>query len=124
MMKDEIIVAGLGEVGRPLLELIRTKHAARGIDIEPAIPPESCKVLHICYPFNKNFIDTTVDYIRDYAPSLTIVNSTVAPGTTREVHELTEAPIAYSPIRGKHASMKNDMLRYTKFIGAIDRESA
>src|ERR1044072_5291361 len=122
--KDEVVVAGLGEVGGPLFELIREKHFVVGIDIEPVAPLGSCDVLHICYPFGKGFVDTTVDYIRDHGPALTIINSTVSPGTTREIHAITEAPIVYSPIRGKHARMKQDMLRYVKFIGGIDRDSA
>ena len=124
MAKDQVVVAGLGEVGRPLLEIIREKHNAVGIDIEPAAPLGTCAVLHICYPFGKNFVDTTLDYIRSHGPSLAIINSTVAPGTTREIHRLAGIPAAYSPIRGKHARMKNDLLHYTKFIGGVDRASA
>ena len=30
-------------------------------------------------------------------------------------------PVANSPIRGKHARMLDDLRKYTKFVGAIDR---
>jgi UDP-N-acetyl-D-mannosaminuronate dehydrogenase len=123
MATNDIVVAGLGEVGKPLLELIRQKHSAIGIDIDPATPLGTCAVLHICYPFGTNFVNSAVQYIKEYGPALTIINSTVAPGTTREVHRLSGVPIAYSPIRGKHSKMKQDMLHYTKFIGGIDHES-
>ena len=123
MAKDTIVVAGLGEVGRPLFELIQQKYPAVGIDIQRAAPLGRCAVLHICFPFNKSFIDSAVKYIKEHGPALTIINSTVAPGTTRKLHNLTGTPIAYSPIRGKHARMKDDMLFYTKFIGGIDQHS-
>jgi UDP-N-acetyl-D-mannosaminuronate dehydrogenase len=124
MAKDDVVVAGLGEVGAPLLYLIAQKHPVIGIDIELARPTGKCAVLHICYPFSSTFVETTARYIREYGPALTIINATVAPGATRAVHKIAQTPIAYSPIRGKHYKMKQDILHYVKFIGGIDRESA
>jgi UDP-N-acetyl-D-mannosaminuronate dehydrogenase len=124
MAKDDVIVVGLGEVGRPLLELVREKHTAIGIDIEPVATDGECAVLHICYPFSDQFVRTTVKYIEQNCPALTIINSTVAPGTTRSVYRYLHTPIVYSPIRGKHFKMKHDFLHYTKFIGGIDHKAA
>jgi UDP-N-acetyl-D-mannosaminuronate dehydrogenase len=123
MAKDDIIVIGLGEVGTPLLELLRGNHNVIGIDIDPVTTDGECAVLHICYPFNDHFVDTTVRYIEQYRPQLTIINSTVMAGTTRAVYSRSKVPIVYSPIRGKHFKMKRDMMHYTKFIGGIDREA-
>src|SRR5262245_4090860 len=105
MVKDNVVVIGLGEVGTPLLELVKQHHNATGVDITPMQPVSDCGVLHICYPFSKTFVDTAVEYIRKYRPALTIINSTIAPGTTRIVHTAVRTPLAYSPIRGKHARM-------------------
>src|SRR6266850_5210213 len=116
MAIHDVVVAGLGEVGGPLFDLVRQKHPAIGIDIEPAPPTGKCAVLHICYPFGKSFIDSTVQYMKEHGPALTIINSTVAPGTTREVHRLAGRPVVCSPILGKHSKMKDDILHYTKFI--------
>src|SRR5438270_898651 len=124
MAKDDVIVVGLGEVGRPLLELISGKYAALGMDIEPVVANGECAVLHICYPFSDRFIGTAVRYIEENRPALTIINSTVAPGTTRAIYSRVRTPIAYSPIRGKHFKMKHDLLHYTKFVGGIDHSSA
>ena len=121
---DVVVIIGLGEVGGPLKELVSRRHPTIGVDIQPVRPTPECAVLHICYPFGKTFVDTTVQYIRSYRPALTIINSTVAPGTTRAVHALTQTPIAYSPIRGKHSRMKEDISQYVKFIGGIDDGAA
>jgi UDP-N-acetyl-D-mannosaminuronate dehydrogenase len=124
MVTDDIIVVGLGEVGKPLLELIRGKHGVIGVDIEPVMIDGRCSILHICYGFNDRFVDATANYIKRYRPGLTIINSTVPPGTTRAVYRLTHSPIVYSPVRGKHFKMKRDMLHYTKFVGGIDPAAA
>src|SRR5207244_4249335 len=70
------------------------------------------------------FVRTTIEYIKETGPALIVVNSTVAPGTTRAVYRLSRTPIVYSPVRGKHFKMKRDLLHYTKFIGGIDNEAA
>jgi len=33
-------------------------------------------------------------------------------------------PIAYSPVRGKHVRMAQDMLKYRKFVAGTDEETA
>jgi UDP-N-acetyl-D-mannosaminuronate dehydrogenase len=120
----EAIVVGVGEVGKPLLELVRRRYSAIGIDLEPAPANVTCRTLHICFPFSGEFIRASAEYIKRYCPVLAIINSTVAPGTTRAIHGLTRTCLAYSPVRGKHDKMKQDLVRYTKYIGGIDRESA
>jgi len=91
------------------------------VDIRSIDLAGPCSVLHICYPFEiRDFVGTTAEYIYKYQPSLTVIHSTVAPGTTRKVQEAVgDAPLAYSPVRGKHIRMEADMLRYKKFVGAF-----
>lgn len=121
-MKGSILVIGLGEVGRPLLELIRERHAAVGVDLEPVEIEGECEIMHICYPFQvDDFVGQSVGYIQKCKPRLTIVNSTVAPGTTRAIYQASGAPIVHSPVRGRHVRMKEEMLYYTKYIGGIDQ---
>jgi UDP-N-acetyl-D-mannosaminuronate dehydrogenase len=119
--KGKIVVVGLGEVGRPLFELLSKYYATTGVDITPVERIEHAEVLHICYPFEiKDFIGESARYIELFKPSLTIINSTVAIGTTRAIAERTGAAIVNSPVRGKHARMLEELQKYTKFVGAID----
>ena len=122
---NNVVVAGLGEVGRPIFQLACKYHQAVGVDVSPpAERVEQVEVLHICYPFAiRDFIGETVRYIELFDPTLTIINSTVAVGTTRRIAERTGAVVVNSPVRGKHARMHEDLLKYTKFVGAIDRAS-
>ncbi len=120
--QDRVVVAGLGEVGKPLFELISKHHQAVGVDISPTNAQiENVDILHICYPFAiKDFIGETARYIERFKPALTIINSTVAIGTTRAIAERTSTPVVNSPVRGKHARMLEQMRSYTKFVGALD----
>jgi UDP-N-acetyl-D-mannosaminuronate dehydrogenase len=119
---DEVtIVAGLGEVGKPLFDILSRSYECIGVDIQPVEVMQPCSVLHICIPFQiKDFVGTSCEYIAKYRPRYAVVNSTVAPGTTRAIAERSNASVAYSPIRGKHAKMEADMLHYRKFVGADD----
>ncbi len=122
---NKVVVVGLGEVGKPLLELTSEYHETVGVDITPLENLGSVDVLHICYPFQiKNFIQETARYIERYQPAVTIINSTVGVGTTRAVAELSGALVVNSPVRGKHARMLSEMKSYTKFIGALDQKAA
>ena len=123
--RDNVIVVGLGEVGRPLRELLAGHHNVTGIDIAPpAGPIGEVDVMHVCYPFEiKDFVGETARYVERFKPSLTIINSTVAIGTTRAVEGRTGAPVVHSPVRGKHARMLEELRIYTKFVGATDPTS-
>ena len=123
--KQNVMVIGLGEIGMPLLEMINEKYNAIGVDIEPIKYDSKVDIVHICYPFEiEDFVGTTVNYIQKYNPELTIINSTVIPGTTRTIFEKIGKRIVHSPVRGKHIKMKEDLHYYTKFIGGInDKES-
>ena len=124
-MSKTVIIVGLGEVGKPLLEIVKTKHEVFGVDINLAAPLNRCDVMHICFPFgDQKFVAQVVEYIARYQPGLTIINSTVAPGTSRRIAGASGMSVVNSPVRGKHVRMREEMLHYTKFIGALDPESA
>jgi len=117
-----VVVVGLGEVGKPLFELLSRYHNTVAVDISPVEQIEGVEVLHVCYPFEiKDFIGETARYIELFGPALTIINSTVAIGTTRTVAERTGTAVVNSPVRGKHARMLDELRTYTKFVGALDR---
>lgn len=122
-----VVVAGLGEVGFPLLRILSGRFECVGVDIEPKEIEQPCSVMHVCYPFNvDDFIGTTVSYIMKYNPALTIINSTVSPGTTRKVQKAVGGNqlVAFSPVRGKHAKMESDLILYRKFVGAPVEKAA
>ena len=118
----KVVVVGLGEVGRPLFEIASRHHQTIGVDVEPVVKKfEGIDVMHICFPFQiKDFVGETTRRIEHFKPALTIIDSTVAVGTTRAVAERSGATVVNSPVRGKHIRMVEDLFHYTKFVGAID----
>jgi len=122
---SKVVVVGLGEVGKPLYGIISKHYEVVGVDISPPEPVEHVEVLHVCFPFGiKDFVGESVRYIKFFQPRLTIINSTVAVGTTRRIAEQSGAAVANSPVRGKHARMAEELLFYTKFVGAMDAATA
>ena len=113
---------GLGEVGQPLLDRLSEHYPAVGVDLLlPAKPLGKANILHVCYPFEiKDFVSETVCYIKLFKPEVTVINSTVAIGTTRQIALRTGTAVVHSPVRGKHARMRAELSRYTKFVGAMD----
>ena len=118
----QIVIAGLGEVGKPLYQLISQYRETVGIDVgTPLDGVREVEILHICFPFQvKDFIGEVARYVELFRPELVVINSTVAVGTTRAVAERTGVPTVNSPIRGKHARMFEELQKYTKFVGASD----
>ncbi len=110
-----VLVVGLGEVGRPLLEVLRGTHRAAGRDIEDQAF-HGVRILHLCFPFGADFVSAANRYVSLYGPEVVVVNSTVVPGTTRAIQQETGTATVYSPVLGKHARMTEEMRRYRKFV--------
>jgi UDP-N-acetyl-D-mannosaminuronate dehydrogenase len=141
MPKECVLIVGLGEIGHPLYNIFKDsgEFEVYGVDIDSekmkkaevrSTPPErNIDVMHICYPCpdQQQFVKTTLDYIRKFEPKLTIIESTVNPGTTQKIYELAKVPIVHSPIRGMHKTletMKKDILCWRKFVGGTTSEGA
>jgi UDP-N-acetyl-D-mannosaminuronate dehydrogenase len=137
---EKILVAGLGEVGRPLLELLResSNFVVYAFDIEeakmrevgqnPSNLPAEVNVMHVCIPCKsrEEFEDVVSGYVKQFNPKLVIINSTVPPGTTMALHKRCKCLMAHSPIRGVHKSlehMKWEFKRWTKYVGGADAEA-
>jgi UDP-N-acetyl-D-mannosaminuronate dehydrogenase len=133
--KEKVLVVGLGDVGRSLFELLKESEQfsvyAFDIDEEKIrqigqkAPPERVDVMHVCIPCadQKKFVDTVVSYAERFKPKLAIIDSTVPPGTTQQVHTRCSCFVAHSPIRGVHKSleyMKWELKRWTKYVGGSE----
>lgn len=114
-VRAPVLIVGLGEVGRPLLEVLRMGHPAVGRDIEDRAF-HGVQILHLCFPFGPEFVSAAIGYTELYQPEVVVVNSTVVPGTTRTIQEKTGIAAVYSPVRGKHSRMAEELRRYQKFV--------
>lgn len=117
-----VLIVGLGEVGRPLLEILSGTHQAAGRDLEDRAF-HGVRILHLCFPFGPDFVSAAERYVSLYEPEVVVVNSTVVPGTTRAVQLVTGTPAVYSPVRGKHARMTDELRRYRKFVAGTSAQA-
>jgi UDP-N-acetyl-D-mannosaminuronate dehydrogenase len=140
MAKDVVLIVGLGEVGQSLYEIIDEtgKFDVYGLDADQQkqqaisgnrTPPAGIDVMHICFgcAVQEKFQALAVDYIKKIQPKLTIINSTVPPGTTQNIFQQTNAALVHSPIQGMHKTlqtMKSDIRFWNKYIGATSPEAA
>ena len=119
------VIIGMGEVGSSLSKLLRKKdEPLEGFDIDSKkCFQNSCNstdqiyFLHICIPFKKfdEFKKSVLKSILDYKPKAIVIHSTISPKTTEKLQSELDIPVLYSPVRGVHARMVDDMKRYTKF---------
>lgn len=120
------LVIGLGEVGRPLHgALQRSRPKIIGIDLEPVSVELPVGFMHVCFPFKDGvqFKDAVIAYARKYQPEVIVINSTVVPGTTRSIEAACAIPAVYSPVRGKHTKMLDELYSYAKFVAGADAEA-
>ena len=129
MEKD--IVCGLGEIGLPIYKIISKVFPVEGYDIDSNLIPKprnnftSYKVrfLHICIPFNKNFIHNVIKLDKKFLPESIVIHSTVKPGTTNTLQKKLQIPVIFSATRGVHKRMQSDLKKYTKFFALQNKNS-
>ena len=138
MVKETVLIVGLGEIGHTLFSLYseaNEKFLVYGLDLDmkkmmllnqsTAKVPEKIDILQVCLPCSsqEKFVDTIKNYVDQYKPKLTIINSTVPPGTTLKVAATCSCLVAHSPARGVHINAEHmiwEMKRWTKYVGGAD----
>lgn len=123
-MKTINIVAGLGEIGFPILKLFSKSISTLGYDINPKLmnlkkfrkyKNLDTKFLHICIPFNDNFSKNVLSLYKKFNPKIIVIHSTVSPYTTKSLQKKIPIPVIYSATRGVHKRMLQDLKKYIKF---------
>lgn len=121
-------ILGYGDVGKTIAKICkeagfyvyikdRTNNQLKGKQID---------VLHVNIPEinNSQFIESVISTIEETMPKLTIINSSVTPGTTRKIFIKTKLPIVHSPIIGMHENLYDAIKKYfPKIIGGVNNTS-
>jgi len=118
------VVAGLGEIGKPILQLVSKETPVIGHDKNPKLIDKkkirkyqhlkTC-FLHICIPFTKKFDSNVISLYKKFKPECIVIHSTITPYTTKKLQNKLPIPIIYSATRGVHKRMLSDLKKYTKF---------
>jgi len=125
MNKTKDIVIGLGEIGKPLLQLLSKKDLVIGYDINPKVMDTKkfqkfekleTKFLHVCIPFTNNFEKNVIKFFKKFQPKIIVMHSTVKPNITKAIQQQLPIAIIYSATRGVHKRMISDLKKYVKFF--------
>lgn len=125
LMKKKNIVAGLGEIGSPICQLLAKNALTLGYDLNPKLMNVKkfkryenlqTSFLHICIPYTPNFSSNVNSLFQKFQPECIVIHSTIAPNTTKQLQKKLPIPIIYSATRGVHRRMIYDFKRYTKFF--------
>ena len=92
---NKVVVVGLGEIGKPLFQLISEHREVFGVDISPAGRIDQVDVMHVCYPFQiKDFIGETLALPVDQRAEGTIATLAVCAWLGARVFRVHNVPAA------------------------------
>jgi len=123
MKKD--VVAGLGEIGYPILKLLSKKQTVVGYDKDKSLmnklkfkklQDNQTSFLHIAIPVTSKFDSNLLQLYKKFRPECIVIHSTISPGTTERIQKKLNVPLIYSATRGVHKRMLKDLKQYTKFF--------
>jgi len=117
--KAKHLIIGRGEIGNALFNILKKKFDVSIRDKNDDVTGKF-DVLHIAYPPIKNFVGVTKKYIKEYKPSLVIIHSTIAVGTTKKIGTIA----VHSPVRGIHPHLEKGMRMFVKYFGGSKAKSA
>ena len=107
------LIIGFGEVGTALWEVLLDAH----LQIEESdMLTDTYDIIHICFPYSKDFVREVKRYQKRYKPKYTVIHSTVPVGTSKECNAI------HSPIIGIHPLLSKSIKTFTKFLGGKDAD--
>ncbi len=123
--KQRIGIIGHGEIGSSL-EAVYADFTEQVFikDLERDDGLKNIDVLNICIPYTDSFEKIISEYISDINPKLTIIHSTVIPGTTKNIIKSTGSDmVVHSPVRGVHPKLYDGIKTFVKFVGAESKKA-
>ena len=92
MKKD--VVAGIGEIGKPILTLLSKQNITVGFDLRPDLMNRrifekyknlKTSFLHIAIPATGRFSKNVLKLYKKFQPECIVIHNTIKPGTTAEL---------------------------------------
>lgn len=109
-------ILGYGEIGKSLAKFYKNPKI-KDLDRDDGL--RGVEILHVCIPYSDKFFDIVRKEIKAIKPKLTIIHSTVAPGTTKKVSGM----VVHSPVRGTHPDLYEGIKTFVKYVGADDKNA-
>ena len=112
---------GFGEIGQSISRLYDKPVTVKDLNrIDDGF--EELDVLQVCIPWSEEFADIVLEEMYATGAKLTIINSTIKPGTTKTIVDRSfgKLPVVHSPVRGMHPDLTESIQTFIKYIGADD----
>ena len=107
-------IIGYGEIGSSLAKVYNDFPQFEVLVVDPAVgftdDLTGVEIINICIPFIDNFVSVVQGYINQVKPRLTVIHSTVAPGTTKKIN----GRVCHSPVRGVHPNLHTGIKTFLK----------
>ena len=114
--KAKVGILGYGEIGSSLARFYENPKIK---DLERDDGLNGVEILHICIGWSDKFVNIVKTEIGEVKPKLTIIHSTVPPGTTKEIGGM----VVHSPVRGVHPYLYEGLQIFIKYIGADNKKA-
>lgn len=118
--KQEVGILGYGEVGKAVARFYKNPKIK---DLKRTDDFINVKILNVCIPWSKNFFNIVKKEIDTINPKLTIIHSTVTPGTTKKLANIFNGMVVHSPVRGTHPDLHKGIKIFTKYIGTDNKKA-
>ncbi len=121
----KIGILGYGEAGRAVAKFYGSAGSpqAKIKDLKRDDNLKGVEILNICLPWSDDFTKIVSKEIRAIKPKLTIIHSTIAPGTSKKIADSTKALVVHSPIRGVHPNLYPGIKTFVKYIGTDNKKA-
>ena len=126
-MEKRIVIGHEGEIGKAIYKIF---NATLGLELKT--PPslaaliydeDEVVIMHICIPYTDKFIQTVVNYAKEYTPKIIIVHTTCAIGTTRLLNDhLPNISVVHASVNCRHPNTEADIRKYDMFVGSINED--
>ncbi len=117
---NRIGVLGYGEVGRAVAGLYPESPLIKDLERDDGL--DNLDVLNVCIPYSEGFVDIATNVVESTVAKLVIIHSTVIPGTTAKVSDVTGVSAVHSPVRGMHPDLLDGLKTFVKYVGTEDAE--
>lgn len=116
MDNKRMLVAGYGEVGKAITNVLRMNYEVDVYDIKDEeaqlVSKGTYDFIHICFPYSERFLHDVKTFKWELKnDGILIIHSTVPVGTSDKLGAV------FSPVRGKHPHLTRSLFMFTKFFG-------
>ena len=113
------LIIGIGQIGKAV-KMIAVGDKVLTSDLQDEEHyVGTCDIMHICFPYSKDFVSSVKVYIKQYKPMHVIIWSTVPIGTTKQIKGAV-----HSPVEGRHPRLAQSIRMMARWIGANDKSEA